>query len=78
MFPPLLSSIIHVYFTFCRNCIRNFAVMPTIAEVSEEDLQRMLGDGGLKPETLTRRRRSYDEVYILSLLSVNNGRALNF
>ena len=52
--------------------------MPTFAEVSEEDLQRMLGDGGLKPETLTRRRRSYDEVYILSLLSVNNGRALNF
>ena len=52
--------------------------MPTIAEVSEEDLQRMLGDGGLKPATLARRRRSYDEVYILSLLSVNNGRALNF
>jgi len=52
--------------------------MPTIAEVSEEDLQRMLGDGGLKPATLARRRRSYDEVYILSSSAVNNERTLNF
>ena len=51
--------------------------MSTIVEVSE-DLQRLLGDGGLKPATLTR-KRFYDEVYIFfSLLSVNNGRALNF
>ena len=64
-FPPLLSSIIHVFFTFCRNGIRNFADMSTIVEVSE-DLQRLLGDGGLKPATLTR-KRFYDEVYIFFL-----------
>ena len=53
------------FFTFCRNCIRNFADMSTIVEVSE-DLQRLLGDGGLKPATLTR-KRFYDEVYIFFL-----------
>ena len=39
--------------------------MSTIVEVSE-DLQRLLGDGGLKPATLTR-KRFYDEVYIFFL-----------
>lgn len=38
------------------------AIMPTIVEVSDEELQRLLGDGGLKPATLARRKRSYEEV----------------
>ena len=40
-----------------------------IVDVSKEDLQRMICDGGLKPATLTSRMRFYDEVfYLLSVL----------
>ena len=40
-----------------------------IVDVSKEDLQRMICDGGLKPATLTSRKRFYDEVfYLLSVL----------
>lgn len=51
----------------------NFAIMPTIVEVSDEDLQRLLGDGGLKPATLNRRNRFYQEVLVLFVCVVNNG-----
>ena len=47
--------------------------MPTIVEVSEEDLQRLLVDGGLKPATLSRRKRFYDEVLLHFVGVVKNG-----
>ena len=47
---------------FADTSLVNFAIMPTIVEVTDEELQRLLGDGGLKPATLTRRKRFYDEV----------------
>ena len=47
--------------------------MPTIVEVSDEDLQRLLGDGGLKPATLNRRNRFYQEVLVHFVCVVNNG-----
>ena len=40
-----LSEITH----FPDTSFENFAIMPTIVEVSDEELQRLLGDGGLKP-----------------------------
>ena len=43
--------------------------MPIIVDVSKEDLLMMLWDGGLKPATVTSRKRFYDEVfYLLSVL----------
>ena len=55
-------------FLFCRRGICNFT-MPINVDISKEDLLRMLWDGGLKPATLTSRKRFYDEVfYLLSVL----------
>ena len=58
---------------FADTAVVNFEIMPTIVEVSEEDLQRLLVDGGLKPATLSRRKRFYDEVLLHFVGVVNNG-----
>ena len=41
--------------------------MSTIVDISEEELTEFLGNGGLKPETLAKRKRYYDEVSQLQL-----------
>ena len=46
--------------------------MPTLVDISEEELTEFLGNGGLKPDTLAKRKRHYDEVSTLTTFNLVN------
>ena len=46
------------------------STMPTIVDISENELEEFLGTGGLKPDTLVKRKRHYDEVSKLQVPSI--------
>ena len=46
--------------------------MPTLVDISEEELTEFLGNGGLKPDTLVKRKRHYDEVSTLTTFNLVN------